>query len=360
MSGLTNFPVSKDSWVAKVDTSDKILAEHVNKLQEAEAAMQTKLGIDGSTDTTSIEYILKNAAQFDPGHRHTANALITAAIAGQDTYTMAPATAIGGYVANQLFIGKAASANTSTTPTLNVSGKGAKTIKKLGGSALVAGDIAAGMVCFLFYDGTDMLLLNPAYAVANVDGSTLEVSAGVIRVKASGITANEIASGAVGADEIASGAVSTDEIATNAVGADEIAAGAVGASELAAGCLAADKYPAPAAGDWTLASCGAARITEGSLTLKAQFYCPKAGSLRTRIGIVADTSETAVTAQVYKNGSAAGTQRSNSAQNYAYFNEDISFNAGDTLELYAQGTGWGYMVLGFATPLVATAKIEDM
>ncbi len=349
--GLTKFPVSKDSWTAKVDTSDKIYAEHVNKLQEAEAAVQTKLGIDGSTDTTSIEYMLKNPAQFDPGHRHTANALITAAIASQNTYTMTPATAISGYAANQLFIGKAAAANTITNPTLNVSGKGAKTIKKFGGSALVAGDIAAGMVCFFFYDGTDMLLLNPVYAVANVDGSTLEVSDGVMRVKASGITANEIATGAVGADEIAAGAVGASEIASRAVGNDE----------LADGSLSAAKYPAPSAGDYYLTGCSVARISSESYTLIAAFYCPKAGSFRTRIGCRSAASGETVQAKVYKNGSAVGTERSTSNNEvYQYYNEDISVSAGDTLQLYAYGDGVAYMVLGIASPLVATPKIEDV
>lgn len=67
----------------------------------------------------------------------------------------------------------------------------------------------------------------------NVDGSTLEINADALRVRASGITANEIATDAVGSSEIAADAVGSSEIATDAVGSSEIAANAVGNSEMA-------------------------------------------------------------------------------------------------------------------------------
>lgn len=57
----------------------------------------------------------------------------------------------------------------------------------------------------------------------NVDNSTVEISSDSVRVKASGITANEIAADAVG----------SSEIATDAVGSAEIAAGAVTETEQA-------------------------------------------------------------------------------------------------------------------------------
>jgi hypothetical protein len=56
----------------------------------------------------------------------------------------------------------------------------------------------------------------------NTDGSTLEINGDSIRVKASGITSNEIATGAVGSDEIATGAVGSDELATTSVTAAKI------------------------------------------------------------------------------------------------------------------------------------------
>lgn len=46
-------------------------------------------------------------------------------------------------------------ANTTTTPTLNVNALGAKTIVKLGGTAMVASDIVANQLCTFIYDLTN-------------------------------------------------------------------------------------------------------------------------------------------------------------------------------------------------------------
>lgn len=67
------------------------------------------------------------------------------------------------YTAKMRFRFTAGGANTVTAPTINVDTLGNKTIKKLNGAALAAGDIAgSGHVCECVYDGTDVLLLNPA------------------------------------------------------------------------------------------------------------------------------------------------------------------------------------------------------
>lgn len=52
-------------------------------------------------------------------------------------------------------------ANTTTTPTLAVSGLTATTITKLGHTALAANDITATAVACVIYDGTDFQLQNP-------------------------------------------------------------------------------------------------------------------------------------------------------------------------------------------------------
>jgi len=71
-------------------------------------------------------------------------------------------------IGGRLFIIKASAANTSTAPTLTVDGCAATVIKKNGSEALQAGNITAGMLCILIYDGTQFQLLNPKYvAVAN-------------------------------------------------------------------------------------------------------------------------------------------------------------------------------------------------
>lgn len=52
-------------------------------------------------------------------------------------------------------------ANTTTTPTLNVNGLGAKTITKYGGAALSVGDLSTTAIASLVYDGTNWELQNP-------------------------------------------------------------------------------------------------------------------------------------------------------------------------------------------------------
>lgn len=52
-------------------------------------------------------------------------------------------------------------ANTTTTPTLNVNGLGAKTITKYGGSPLAVGDISTTAIASMVYDGTNWELQNP-------------------------------------------------------------------------------------------------------------------------------------------------------------------------------------------------------
>lgn len=49
---------------------------------------------------------------------------------------------------------KSANANATTTPTINVNGLGAKTIKRADGTALKAGDLPANALLLLLYDGT--------------------------------------------------------------------------------------------------------------------------------------------------------------------------------------------------------------
>lgn len=70
-------------------------------------------------------------------------------------------------------------ANTTTTPTLNINGSGAKTIVKYVNTALVAGDISAGMYCTFVYDSTNTVwvLQNPI-ATTNATLSGYEIVTG--------------------------------------------------------------------------------------------------------------------------------------------------------------------------------------
>lgn len=95
------------------------------------------------------------------------------AVSGTDTYTGTLAPAISGYVLGVVYAGYVTNANTSTTPTLNLNGIGAKTIiRDDSGGALQVGDIGATRMHYFIYDGTYMRLLNPTKirADANLPG----------------------------------------------------------------------------------------------------------------------------------------------------------------------------------------------
>jgi hypothetical protein len=76
-------------------------------------------------------------------------------------YAIAPTPAVTAYVTNQEFVFKAVNANTTTTPTLAVSGLASpKTIVKLGGQPLLVGDIQANSYCHVVYNGTQFELVS--------------------------------------------------------------------------------------------------------------------------------------------------------------------------------------------------------
>jgi hypothetical protein len=80
--------------------------------------------------------------------------------AGTNTYTATLAPVPAAYVADQIYLIKFTNANTAGNPTLNLNTLGAIPIKRLGGAALKIGDIAAGMVALLHYDGTNFYILS--------------------------------------------------------------------------------------------------------------------------------------------------------------------------------------------------------
>lgn len=83
-----------------------------------------------------------------------------------DTYTATVTPSLTAYTTGQAFRGKFTIANTGAC-TVNINSLGAKSIKKyVSGSStkaeLETGDIVANQTCFIVYDGTDFVLLNPS------------------------------------------------------------------------------------------------------------------------------------------------------------------------------------------------------
>lgn len=81
-----------------------------------------------------------------------------ATASGTDTYTATVTPAFSAYASGQKFNIKFTNANTGAA-TINLNGLGAKTIVKNGSAALSAGDISAGQILFLQYDGTNMQVI---------------------------------------------------------------------------------------------------------------------------------------------------------------------------------------------------------
>lgn len=54
------YPTSLDSFTTKIDGVDYPKASHINSLQTAVEALETKVGVENSAISTSIDYIIKN------------------------------------------------------------------------------------------------------------------------------------------------------------------------------------------------------------------------------------------------------------------------------------------------------------
>ncbi|MBI1214562.1 MAG: hypothetical protein GC185_01930 [Alphaproteobacteria bacterium] len=122
-----------------------------------------------------------------------------------DALTITPATAISAYSAGMQVDVIIAAVNTVGNPTANVSGVGNETIKKSNGKELVAlapGDLVAGTVASLKYDGTyfELMNLRPyAHGADVASAATLDLSAVagdyVVVTGTTGITAVTLAEG---------------------------------------------------------------------------------------------------------------------------------------------------------------------
>ena len=114
-----------------------------------------------------------------------AGATTIATVSGTDTLTGTLTPALAAYATGNLFSFVAVATNTGAT-TINLNSLGAKSITKLGTTALVAGDIVSGQVHLIEYDGTRFQLINP---------STASVSS--ITFGSTGLTPSTATSGAV-------------------------------------------------------------------------------------------------------------------------------------------------------------------
>ncbi len=79
----TTFPTSKDSFTNPLSTSTLASPDHASQhsnANDAITALETKVGIDSSADTTSLDYQVKSSSSIDPGHKHTTASISTSGL----------------------------------------------------------------------------------------------------------------------------------------------------------------------------------------------------------------------------------------------------------------------------------------
>jgi len=86
-----------------------------------------------------------------------------------DAYTAA--LGISAYEIGRIYTVKFDRSNNTATPTLNIDGLGAKTIKNIGGSAVAVDTLIINHVLHFLYDGTDMIHITPFFGSVVVDSA---------------------------------------------------------------------------------------------------------------------------------------------------------------------------------------------
>lgn len=71
---MANFPGSLDSFTTRVDNVDPVIAADHNNQSSAIVAIETKIGVDSSSDVNSIDYFLRHASGRFRTHDHSGGA----------------------------------------------------------------------------------------------------------------------------------------------------------------------------------------------------------------------------------------------------------------------------------------------
>jgi len=157
------------NWVTDKANSIPVTASRMDSEQDGFATgLSTCITKDGQTTVTAnlpmagFEHSgVGNAAARDSylaANQYQDQSIIYATSTGSaNAYVLTLAPAITAYAAGQRFTFKANFANTGTA-TLNVSGVGAKTIKKNVTTTLTSGDLPINSIVEVTYDGTDFQL----------------------------------------------------------------------------------------------------------------------------------------------------------------------------------------------------------
>jgi len=123
----------------------------------------TRVSTQGENDAqvgnnTDVAVGTGNKFVTQTGLQHNAEKYAVDSSGSSTAYVVTLSPAPTSLTAGMVVHAKIVNANTTTTPTINVNGLGAKTIVKDVNTALAVGDIAANQLCSFMYDGTNMVL----------------------------------------------------------------------------------------------------------------------------------------------------------------------------------------------------------
>jgi len=146
-------PARKTDWANTTPMKDTHPDEHNGVAADVEA-LKTKVGIDSSADTNSLDYKLKNPSSVSPGHKHNladiadyaAATDAAVAVKGVTRLSEAPAVAATPIAigANGTSSGTAASSSNKVIDAADVSNAGASgKVVRLNGTSYPAGDGSA-------------------------------------------------------------------------------------------------------------------------------------------------------------------------------------------------------------------------
>ena len=174
--------LSGDATISGTNTGDQSVA----------TSTELNTGTDNAKIATSLA--LENSKYTNQN-----GTKISATASGTDTYTATLTPAITAYSSTQVFNIKFTNANTGAS-TININALGAISIVKNGSTALASGDIAAGQIYAIGYDGTNFQILSKiasggsgdVTAAANIaDNVIVRGDGGVKGVQQSGITIDD-------------------------------------------------------------------------------------------------------------------------------------------------------------------------
>lgn len=140
-----------------------------NTLSDIATALTASIAKDGQTTATANlpmgtfrhTNVGNGVARTDYaalGQVQNSSATLIGTISGADTITGVMTPTLTAYTTGQSFKFVSAGANTGAV-TLNIDSLGAKSVTKLGATALAAGDIPSGSVVYVVYDGTQFQLV---------------------------------------------------------------------------------------------------------------------------------------------------------------------------------------------------------